>query len=196
MIELREMYETKTFAELFDDYSDFKTEYTSTSTKKFPMVIDADDTGGKTSNLQILYYLLYSKFGNSPIANYDENQFKTKLGAVIWQYGPAWEKRLDIQAAVRALGENPSDLSDIIEGAKAIHNHAFNPATEPSTQDTEELNYVNDQNVTKYNKSKMDAYGQLWSLIATDVTEEFLARFKPLFKTFVKPGTYLYESED
>ena len=84
MIELREMYETKTFAELFDDYSDFKTEYTST--QKFPMVIDADDgttQSPKTSNLQILYYLLYSKFGNSPIANYDENQFKTKLGAVI-----------------------------------------------------------------------------------------------------------------
>lgn len=196
MIELREMYETKTFAELFDDYSDFKTEYTVT--QKFPMVIGADDTSG-VSNLQILYYLLYSKFGNSPIANYDENQFKTKLGAVIWQYGPAWEKRLDIQAAVRALGENPLDLSDIIEGSNAIHNHAYNPGeigSETSTGTQTELTYINDQNVTKYNKSKMDAYGQLWSLIATDVTEEFLARFKPLFKTFVKPGTYLYESED
>ena len=189
MIELREMYETKTFAELFDDYSDFKTEYTST--QKFPMVIDAADSDSHVSNLQILYYLLYSKFGNSPIANYDENQFKTKLGAVIWQYGPAWEKRLDIQAAIKDL-----DADDIIKGAKATHNHAFNPATEPSTVDTEELNYVNDQNVTKYEKSLMDAYGQLWSLIATDVTDEFLARFKPLFKTFVKPGTYLYESED
>lgn len=192
MIELREMYETKTFAELFDDYSDFKTEYTST--QKFPMVIDADDgttQSPKTSNLQILYYLLYSKFGNSPIANYDENQFKTKLGAVIWQYGPAWEKRLDIQKDIRAL-----TADDLLTGAKAIHNHAYNPATEPSTATLTELEYINDQNTTQYKKSKMDAYGQLWSLIATDVTDEFLARFKPLFKTFVKPGTYLYESED
>ena len=194
MLEFREMYETKTFAELFDDYSDFKTEYTST--QKFPMVIDAADSASHVSNLQILYYLLYSKFGNSPIANYDENQFKTKLGAVIWQYGPAWEKRLDIQAAIRTLGANPQDLSDIISGSNAIHNHAFNPATEPGTTAPEMLTYINDQNVTMYNKSKMDAYGQLWSLIATDVTDEFLARFKPLFKTFVKPGTYLYESED
>ena len=188
MIELREMYETKTFAELFDDYDDFKTEYTVT--QKFPMVIGADDTSG-VSNLQILYYLLYSKFGNSPIANYDENQFKTKLGAVIWQYGPAWEKRLDIQTQIREL-----TADDLLQGAKAIHNHAFNPSTEPSTLSPGELNYINEQNTTQYKKTKMDAYGQLWSLIATDVTEEFLARFKPLFKTFVKPGTYLYESED
>ena len=195
MIELREMYETKTFAELFDDYSDFKTEYTST--QKFPMVIDANDgteLNPKTSNLQILYYLLYSKFGNSPIANYDENQFKTKLGAVIWQYGPAWEKRLNIQSEVRALTS-----TDILQGTTAIHNHAFNPgeiSAESSTGRQPELLYVNDQNVTNFTNSKMDAYGQLWSLVATDVTEEFLAKFNHLFKTFVKPGTYLYESED
>lgn len=189
MIELRQMYETKTFAELFDDYSDFKTEYTST--QKFPMVIDAADTTTHVSNLQILYYLLYARFGNSPIANYDENQFKTKVGSVIWQYGPAWEKKLDIQADVRAL-----TADDLLQGSKAIHNHAYNPATEPSTGDLEELDYINDQNTTQYKKSKMDAYAQLWGLVVTDVTEEFLAKFKPLFKTFVKPGTYLYESED
>ena len=189
MIELRQMYETKTFAEIFDEYSDFKTEYTST--QKFPMVIDAADTLTHVSNLQILYYLLYSKFGNSPIANYDENQFKTKVGAIIWQYGPAWEKKLNIQSSIRAL-----TADDLLTGAKAIHNHAYNPSTEPSTVTLEELTYINDQSTTSYKKSKMDAYGQLWNLIATDVTEEFLARFRPLFKTFVKPGTYLYESED
>lgn len=192
MIELRQMYETKTFAELFDDYSDFKTEYTST--QKFPMLIDANDgteLNPKTSSLQILYYLLYAKFGNSPIANYDENQFKTKVGAVIWQYGPAWEKKLDIQKKVREL-----TADDLLTGSKAIHNHAFNPSTEPSTGSLDELTYINEQNTTNYKKSKMDAYAQLWGLVVTDVTEEFLARFRPLFKTFVKPGTYLYESEE
>ena len=141
--------------------------------------------------IAFLYYLLYSKFGNSPIANLDENQFKTKLGAVIWQYGPAWEKKLNIQTAVRTLTEG-----DILQGTQAIHNHAFNPATEPGTTEPEILTYINEQNVTMYNKTKMDAYGQLWSLISTDVTEEFLARFRHLFQQTVNLTPYLFKSED
>ena len=114
----------------------------------------------------------------------------------IWQFAPTWLKKVDIQEALRGLGNDPNDLSDIINGAKAIYNHAFNPETEPSTQSTEELTYINDQNVTNYKKSKMDAYAQLWSVLVSDVTTEFIKKFQPLFKKFVKPGTYLYESED
>ncbi len=189
---MRAMYNTKTFADIFDDYDTFKTEYTVT--QKFPMVINADDTTN-VSNLQILYYLLYSKFGNSPIANFDENQFKTKLGAVIWQYGPAWEKKLKIQDKVKTILDDNTEDS-LLQGSKAVHNHAFNPSTEPSTQSLEELTYINDQNTTSYKKSKMDAYGQLWTLIATDVTEEFIDRFKPLFQKIINYHPYLYESEE
>ena len=194
---MRAMYNTKTFADIYEDYDAFKQDHVTDAF--LPCLIDHDDgttQNPKVSNLQILYYLAFSKFGNNPIANLDENQFKAKFEAVMWQYGPAWEKKLDIQAAVRALGENPLDLSDIIEGSKAIHNHAFNPSTEPSTATLDELTYINEQNTTNYKKSKMDAYGQLWSLIADDVTEEFLARFKPLFQKVVHPRAYLYESED
>lgn len=185
---MSQMYNTKTFTDIFTTYAAFKTEYTVT--QKFPMVIGSDDTTS-TSNLQILYYLLYSKFGNSPIANLDENQFKTKLGAIIWQYGPAWEKRLEIQDDIRDL-----TADELLQGSKAINNHAYNPATDPSTGSLEELTYINDQNTTQYKKSKMDAYGQLWSLISTDVTEEFLARFRPLFQIAVNLKPYLFESED
>lgn len=242
MIELREMYETKTFAELFDDYSDFKTEYTST--QKFPMIIDSADSESHVSNLQILYYLLYARYGNSPIANYDENQFKTKLGAVIWQYGPTWEKKLDIQSTLRGLteaqlktgavraisntgtvgisGSNTYNNLTSADTGSDIHNHAYNPSTDPSTQSTTELNYINEQHVDKFGKTNtmsgsvantsaqtnnlstsdavtkgiLDSYTELWELLVSDVTEEFINKFKYLFKTFVKPGTYLYESED
>lgn len=242
MIELRQMYETKTFSELFDDYSDFKTEYTST--QKFPMVIDAADTESHVSNLQILYYLLYARYGNSPIANYDENQFKTKLGAVIWQYGPTWEKKIDIQSTLRGLteaqikagairaitntgtvgnsGSNTYNNLTSTDSGADVHNHAYNPATDPTTQTTTELNYINEQHVDKFGKSNtmsgsvantntqtnnlstndsvtkgiLDGYAELWELLVSDVTEEFINKFRYLFKTFVKPGTYLYESED
>ena len=45
----------------------------------------------------------------------------------------------------------------------------------------------------------MEAYAQLWDLIDTDVTQEFLAKFRPCFKTFVapeRPLLFVTEEED
>jgi hypothetical protein len=39
-------------------------------------------------NVSLVYYLLYARYGNNPIANRDENQFKFKIFSVIFQYGP------------------------------------------------------------------------------------------------------------
>lgn len=175
-------YDTKLFTDIYEDVDSFIEDYLEINLGG----LTVDATHENYGLVPKLFYLLYAKFGNSPIANLDENQFKYKLFSVIFMYGPAWEKRLDIQDKVRQLSAD-----DLLQGAKAVHNHAYNPGTEPSTGDLEELNYINDQNTTNYKKSKMDAYGQLWSLIATDVTEEFLARFNDCFKKFVKPANPL-----
>lgn len=180
------MYDTKTFTEIYENVNDFIYDYNNIG---LPKIISVE-------NCSTLYYLLYAKFGNSPIANYDENQFKFKLFGIIWQYGPTWEKRLEIQSILRDLKE-----PELLTGSKAIYNHAFNPgeiASEGTSATTNqpELQYVNDQNVTNYTKSKMDAYMQLWDLLDTDVTSEFINRFKGLFKQFVRPGALLFESED
>lgn len=178
------IYNTKIFTEIYEDYAAFSADKTT----YFPLKIS--NTSQK-DNLEIVYYLLYAKYGNSPIANLDENQFKAKLWATIWQYGPAWEKRVDIQDELKALTS-----TDLLQGAKVVHNHAFNPSTEPSTATLEELTYINDQNTSNYKKSKMDAYGQLWSLITSDVTEEFMLKFKKLFQSAVNLNPFLYESEN
>ena len=175
-------YNTQLFTDIYEKVEDFTADYNTIG------------LGGITDiNLvNKLFYLLYAKFGNSPIANLDENQFKYKLFSTIFMYGPAWEKRLDIQDQIRKL--SPEDLLD---GAKAIHNHAYNPETEPSTLSPEILNYINEQNTSQFKKSKMDAYGQLWSLISTDVTAEFLAKFNDCFKKFVMPADPLiYVTEE
>lgn len=163
---------TKTFTEIYETVNDFIYDYNNLA---LPRTITVD-------NAMILYYLLYAKYGNNNITNKDENQFKYKLFSTIWKYGPTWEKKLSIQSSLRSLTD-----TQLLEGAKAIYNHAFNPETAPSTQTLEELTYINDQNTTNYKKSKMDAYTQLWGLLATDVTEEFLIRFSPLFKKFISP---------
>jgi len=176
---------TKKFTDIYSSYGTFKTDY------------EASALAGAISNenLQILYYLLYARYGNNHITNLDENQFKYKLFSIIWQYGPTWEKRLEIQENLRDLLKTENE-ADLLTGAKAIYNHAFNPSTDPSTQSLEELTYINDQNTTNYKKSKMDAYTQLWNLLATDVTEGFIDRFSVLFKKFISPKTYLYVEED
>ena len=96
-----------------------------------------------------------------------------------------------------------------------INNHAYNPSTAPATTTVNELDYIDQQNVAKgtdsrtisdsdnkttgqtVTKSKMDAYGQLWELVATDVTAEYINKFKKCFKQFVAPErSLIYVTED
>ena len=170
--EMLPKYSTVLFTDVWEEVNDFAYDYQHIG---IPTTISM-------SNIIVLYYLLYARYGNNPIANYDEEQWKYKIFSVIWQYGPSWEKRLDIQSKLRALSED-----DLIKGSKAIYNHAYNPNQAPSTSSLEEVEYINDQNTTNYKKSKMEAYAQLWDLIDTDVTAEFLGRFQKCFKQFVAP---------
>ena len=181
---MRTMSSTKTFVQEFKTYNDFLYYYLNCG---IPTTI-AYDVEANNSSLKTLYYLLYAKYGNSFITNWDENQWRYKVFSIIFQYGPTWEKRLDLQDKIRNLSDE-----DLLKGAKAVYNHAFNPSDEPV--DTE-LNYINEQNTTNYKKSKMDAYTQLWGLLVTDVTEQFISRFSELFKKVIAPYTYIYESEE
>ena len=109
-----------------------------------------------TGNAKTLYYLLYARYGNSHIANRDINQFKYKVFSIIYQYAPSWSKIIEIQEKLRGLTEE-----DILKGSEAIYNSAMNPSTAPATDVRTPLGYINSQNSTLYNKSKMDAYTQL-----------------------------------
>lgn len=170
-------YRTKKFTDFYPKAQDFVNDYhlcgiTATIT---------DDSA------TTLFYLLYARYGNSHIINTDENQFKYKLFSIVFQYGPTWEKRLDIQNKLRNLTED-----ELMYGTKAIYNTANNPGTEPSTGSLEELPYINSQNTTGYKKSKMDAYANLLALLDTDVTEDFIRKFGKLFITILEPREPLY----
>ena len=145
---------TKKFTDIYESATDFATDY---STINLGGITDA-------TLVNKLYYLLYAKYANSFITNLDENQFKYKLFTIIYEYGPTWEKKLEIQGHLREFNtdfSDPTKSKALLEGAKAIYNHAFNPETTPSTGDLDELEYINDQNTTNYKKSVMDAYTQL-----------------------------------
>ena len=307
-------YDTKLMTEVWSSASDFLTDYQAAG---IPTTIS-------NQNATTLYYLLYARYGNTPIANYDENQWKYKMFSIIFQYGPTWEKRLDIQNTLRGL--QISDLVDngsfrelfshsgsesssktgsdnntrtlnttetntgtstlantgtdttastgtqsvthtgtvgTIGETEDIKNHAYNPSTAPAQNAYSPLSYINEQNATKNNvdntvtnnltdattndlqnqtihnttstttndlsrsdtgtitdaraitdaveaenksqnetttvmtAGKLKAYEKLLELLETDVTGEFISKFKICFKQFVMPErTFIYVTED
>lgn len=172
---------TLRFGEVYNNVDDFYTDYT---TMGIPTTITR-------TNLNTLFFLLYAKYANSHFANKDLVQSKLKIFSTIFKYGPTWEKKLSIQADIRAL-----TLDDLQEGAKQIVNHANNPNTAPSTSALEELEFIDEQHQTNYKRNKIDAYNSLWSMLATDVTEEFLNRFRNIFQLVTdEEEIYRYSEE-
>ena len=307
-------YDTKLMTEVWSDASGFLTDYQNVG---IPTTIS-------NQNATTLYYLLYARYGNTPIANYDENQWKYKMFSIIFQYGPTWEKRLDIQTTLRGLqiadlvdngsyralssqsgsetssktgSDNNTRTLNTTEkntGTSAlantgtdttastgtqsvartgtvgttgetedIKNHAFNPSTAPAQNAYSPLSYINEQHATKNDVNstvtnnltdtttndlenqtthnttstttndlsrsdtgtitdaraitdstsaenssqnetttvmtagKLKAYEKLLELLETDVTGEFINKFKVCFKQFVMPERHMiYVTEE
>ena len=170
-------YRQVKFTDVYPDVATFLAEYNSIGIK----------TTISQDSATTLYYLIYSRFGNSVIASSDTNRFKYDLFGTIFSYGPTWEKRLDIQEKLRNLTDD-----ELFAGSTQIHNHAYNPGTAPSTGTLDELPAINEQNTSKYKKDKMSGYAMLVSLLDTDVTESFISKFKKLFITVVQPEIPLW----
>lgn len=313
-VEMFPQYDTKLMTEIWSQASEFLTDYQNVG---IPTTISSQ-------NATTLYYLLYARYGNTPIANYDENQWKYKMFSIIFQYGPTWEKRLNIQDTLRGL-----QISDLVDNGsyhelfshsatesssktgsdnntrtlnttekntgtasvantgtdttastgtqsvahtgtvgttgetEDIKNHAYNPSSSPAQNAYSPLSYINEQNANKNNASstvtndltdattndlqnktthdttstttndlsradtgtitdaraitdsaeanntsknetmtvmtagKLKAYEKLLELLETDVTGEFINKFKVCFKQFVMPErTCIYVTED
>lgn len=186
-------YDTKLFCEIYNNPEDFLADWKVSGIYEVTKKTISGETVGVVSDdsVRLLFFLLYQKYGNNPIANYDITQFQYKVWATIFQYGPSWEKRLDIQDKLRSLSEDR-----LLSGTKMIYNHAYN-TTADMTNTENELSTINDQNTSNVKKGIVDAYTQLWEMIATDVTSEFLNRFARLFKQFVRPDvSHIYVTEE
>lgn len=183
-------YRNRKFNDIWPELEGFQSDYDEFNTGIIDNSISDDAVA-------TLFYLLSSQYGNSTIASANEYQFKMKVFATIFMYGPTWEKRLEIQKNIRNL-----DLEEIQKGGKAVYNTALNPAQPVSggqgtssgegMNTLDELTYINQQNTTNYKKSLPEAYAILWDLLETDVTLEFLDKFKKLFLKVVTPEVPLW----
>lgn len=171
-------YSEPIFTDVWGKVEDFLADYNDAGIKK-----TISDESATT-----LFYLLYSRYGNSTIAFTDITQFKYNVLTIVFMYGPTWEERLRLQEKLRNLTDD-----EILQGGRAIYNSSLNPGTGAAVDEqTGELNFINNQNTTNYKKSKMEAIALKWDLLDTDVTSEFLNKFRPLFRKILDPMNGVY----
>lgn len=178
-----------TFLEVYPESANFIADYKAC---EIPTTISED-------NLKILYFTLVGRKGNDSILSNSLGQFKYQLFTLIWQYGPYWEKQLEIQEKLRGLTE-----AEILDGSTQQYNSAANTAT-PISQDADkhsgtlsksELPYVNSQEATLNTRSKVDGYGLFGNVLKTDVSQRFFNEFDKLFQFMSSPFVLLYYDED
>ena len=170
-------YRQVKFTDVYPDAETFVTDYNESA---LPTTISNDTA-------TTLYYLLYSRYGNSVIASSDTNRFKYDLFATIFSYAPTWEKRLDVQEKLRKMSD-----AELFTGQTTINNHSFNPSTAPSTSTLDELTTINEQHTLKGKRDKLTAYTELSKALWTDVTEQFLDKFQKLFLIILQPELPLW----
>lgn len=173
-------YLTMTFSEVYPSYEDFEED----AKNDCSVLIPTDFTD---NSLNVLYALLYAKYGNNPIAASDVNRFRFQLFSIVFQHGATWQKKVELQKAIRLLS-----ISDAQTGTKTIDNHAFNPPTEPSTATLEELPYIDAQNTSGRKKGTLETYAEITRLLEDDVTENFISRFRVLFNYWASPQRPLW----
>lgn len=170
------------FSKVFDSFERFKDYFNTICIDKFKY-----PSTYKMDNIETLYYLLYGTYGASTFNGSDIYQAIFKLFSIVFMYGPSWEKELDIQNKLRSLTDEELEC-----GSTAIYNQASTNGGAPTTQSTIELLGIDNQNVTKYKKDKVNKYMDLENLLKRDVTKTFIDRFKVLFKTITAPISDLW----
>lgn len=166
------------FSDVFESAAVFKEESDKTG---IPQKITDE-------NMNLLFYLLYARYGNSTIASWDTNQFIYKVFSIIFMYGPTWETRLEVQDKLREL----SKTNELFDGSENIVNHATNPSTAPGTNAYEALPFIDNQTGGKWKKGKVEGYALLLDVLKADVTKEFIDKFASLFIKVLASDAPLY----
>lgn len=170
-------YRTRTFSDIFPSDTSFIEGF-----RDCPLgSVLTDEEASK------IWFILASKYMNSHICYSDENQFKFNVYQIVYSAGPTYCKKVELQDKLRALTD-----TDILKGTKVIYNHAYNPASAPSTDTLTEIETINDQNTANTLKSKMQGYTELYSALNDRLTEDFLHKFKKLFLRVVEPQLPLW----
>lgn len=126
--------------------------------------------------VQKYFFMIYAKYANSTIVGSDEDQWKDRFFLTFYEFAPAYQQKYKVQKRLRTMSEE-----DMLKGAIQKTTHGFNPSTDITGNTDTEITTVNDQNLLKYTKGTLDGYNNLLELLKSDVTDQFVSKFKPLF---------------
>ena len=133
-----------------------------------------------------LYYLLWARYASSHIRSDYPQQWKMKIMMTVFEYGPTWSKRLEIQEKVRNMSDD-----EIQKGTIMTYNSAMNPDGAPTTDTWDTLQGINSQNKNLYQRGKLDSYAYIDQILKADVTRDFIEKFKKFFDIMAAPGMKL-----
>ena len=169
------------FYDIYNNVDDFISDYYS---------IGITTSVSKDEMIQ-LYYLLVARFMNSSIAYRTKDQFKIMLFSIVSNYGPVWEKKRYVRNKLLSLSDDEIRL-----GSKAIRNAARNPDGTALNDSTETLGYLDEQDVTTYQKNALEGYDALLAVLEKDVNNWFLAKFSRLFLAIEDDPDCIYIEEE
>ena len=133
-----------------------------------------------------LYYLLWARYASSHIRSDYPQQWKMKIMMTVFEYGPTWSKRLEIQEKVRNMSDD-----EIQKGTIMTYHCAMNPDGAPTTDTWDTLQGINSQNKNLYQRGKLDSYAYIDQILKADVTRDFIEKFKKFFDIMAAPGMKL-----
>lgn len=183
---------TRSFADIFPTFEVFQSAWNNTVFSQQAVALsqtipEADSEGPQ--NLMLIYQLLLARYANSTIASSDENRFVLQCMATIFQYAPAWIKRLEIQHTLHEMDINSEEF---LRGSSMINNISLNPSEDPGTDTMDALSTINQQNINTQKRDKFKALAILEELLKTDITGAFLDKFRSLFRVIVAPQRPLF----
>lgn len=192
---------TRSFSDIFPNFEVFQEAWSNTTfshqavalSQEIPETATDKEVEGP-QNLMLIYELLMSRYANSTIASSDENRFVLQCMATIFQYGPAWIKRLEIQHTLHEMDLNDEEF---LRGSSQIYNMSVNPSEydpegNTSTDSMKPLSTINQKNENIQKRDKFKALAILEELLKTDITGIFLDKFRSLFRTIVAPQRPLF----
>lgn len=140
----------------------------------------------------LTYAMLSAMHKNDYIKQQDETRFVEMVLTRIFQYAPAWYKRLKLQQYLIGLELTDADL---LYASKVWYNQAmYNGSSIAVTGDNELLKAINEQTQTHYKRGKIEALQTLAGLLATDVSEEYIHVFDDLFSQVAMQFPVIYET--
>ena len=131
---------------------------------------------------------LIGRYGSSHIRYSTTIQFECMFFTILYEALDRLRVKLRVNKRLRTMEEE-----EALSGEKVVSNQATNPDTEPSTEDFDELPYINGQTTQKGTIAKVKGLYEWKHSVGGQAYNEFLDGFRSLFRVVLIQEEVVYE---